>query len=335
MLSIFESLSGVFCCGLMIGLGYYLTERKWFNRETGQLFSKLAMTVTIPLYIIVSMMRSYTKADLLSLGLAVIVPFVTMVITYMIGVGVSLIGAIRIPEYRRGAFRAMFFVSNSAFIGFPVQVALFGSKALPIAVMYYLVQTLLFWTIGAYGLGIDGPKFARVEGAQGSAGLEVTPHPRILSLETLKKLISPPIIGVAVAILFILCSIKLPTFIRDTFNYLGSMTTPLAMLFLGIAIHLARLRSVRITRDVVMLIAARFLIAPAVVLIACHLFPVPDLMRKVLVIEAAMPVMTQVGIAARAYNADANYVAVLTALTTVISLFTIPTYFILLTFRII
>ncbi len=61
------------------------------------------------------------------------------------------------------------------------------------------------------------------------------------------------------------------------------------------------------------------------------MIPVPELMRKVFIIEAAMPVMTQVSIAARAYKADANYVAVMTALTTVISLFTIPAYFILLT----
>ena len=330
MLSIFESLSGVFSCMLMIGLGYYLTEKKWFNKEVGQLFSKFAMTVTIPLYMVVSMMKSYTKADLLQLGMAVIVPLVTMVTTYLIGIAISLL--IRVPDYRRGTFRAMFFVSNSAFIGFPVQIALFGDKALPIAVMYYLVQSLLFWTIGAYGLSLDGPKFARVEGVQNGADLEV---PRILSLQTVKKIMSPPLIGAIFAILFILGSIKLPTFLHSTFNYLGSMTTPLAMLFLGIAIHLANLRSVRITRDMATLIAARFIIAPAVVLVACQIFPVPDLMRKVLVIEAAMPVMTQVGIAARAYKADANYVAVLTALTTVISLFTIPAYFILLTFGII
>jgi hypothetical protein len=55
-------------------------------------------------------------------------------------------------------------------------------------------------------------------------------------------------------------------------------------------------------------------------------------MRKVFVIEAAMPVMTQVSIAARAFKADANYVAVMTALTTVLSMITIPVYFLLLTF---
>ncbi|ABD90108.1 AEC family transporter [Rhodopseudomonas palustris] len=327
-MAIFESLSGVFSCMLMILLGYYLTQIKWFNKEIGQLFSKFAMTVTIPLYMIVSMMKSYKKEDLLQLGVAVIVPLCSMFTLWLIGIVVSKL--FKVPDYRRGAFRAMFFVSNSAFIGFPVNIALFGDKALPIAVMYYLVQSLLFWTIGAYGLSIDGPKFARLEGGD-NADVSV---PKVLSLKTIKNIMSPPLIGAVVAISLILLSVKLPTFATSTMTYLGSMTTPLAMLFIGIAIYIANLRSVRITLDMGILIAARFLIAPAVTVLACYLFEVPSFMRNVLIIESSMPVMTQVSIAARAYKADANYVAVMTALTTVLALFTIPTYFILLTFGI-
>ena len=54
-MSIFESLSGVFSCMLMIFIGYYLTQRKWFDQPTAKLFSKMAMSLTIPLYMIVSM----------------------------------------------------------------------------------------------------------------------------------------------------------------------------------------------------------------------------------------------------------------------------------------
>jgi malate permease and related proteins len=323
---IWESLSGVFSCTLMIGLGYFLTHRGWFNAEIGMLFSKLAMSVAIPLYMIVSMMRSYTKEDLLQAGVAVTVPVVVMLSVYIMGFATSFV--CRVPDHRRGAFQAMFFVSNSGFVGFPVNVALFGENALPYAVIYYLVQTILFWTIGAYGLSRDGPSFGRVEKGPGT----VTTAPAILSAANLKNILSPPLIGSVVAVVFILGNIKLPTFLGSTFGYLGGMTTPLAMLFLGIAIYVANLKTVRITPDMWVLVAARFVVAPAVVVAVTYFIPIPDLMRKVFVVEAAMPVMTQVSIAARAYNADANYVAVMTALTTVMAMFTIPTYFLLLSF---
>lgn len=329
-MSIFTSLSGVFSCMIMIGLGYYLTRIGWFDQNISKLFSKMAMVITIPLYMVSSMIKSYTKEDLLQLGIAVTMPFVTMLICWGIGIVASFL--FNVPQHRRGAFQAMFFVANTAFIGFPVNIALFGDQALPIAVMYYLVQSILFWTIGAYGLGVDGARMVGLN-ADGTAGA-VPAGPAIFSMTTLKKILSPPLIGAIVAILLILGGIKLPKFAMSTCQYLGGMTTPLAMLFIGIAIFLANLRSVRLTRDMVVLLVARFLIAPAVVLAAVHFVPVPELMKKVFVIEASMPVMTQVSIAAKAYGADANYVAVMTAVTTVLAMITIPTYFLLVTFKI-
>jgi len=315
---------------LMIGLGYYLTKIKWFDQPTAKLFSKMAMTITIPLYMIVSMMKSYKKEDLLQLGVVVIIPLITMLITFLVGVVASRL--FRIPPHRYGTFRSMFFVANTAFIGFPVNVALFGDKALPYAVMYYLVQSLLFWTIGAYSMSLDGPKMVALGLTEDTNGSNETP--RIFSAQTVKNILTPPLIGAVIAIVLIVIGLKLPTFLSSTFQYLGGMTTPLAMLFIGISIYLVNLRSIRITYDVVLLIVARFIIAPAIIIFICQFFEVPDLMRKVFIIEAAMPVMTQCSIAARAYKADHAYVAVVTAVTTVMAIITIPTFFILLNFGI-
>lgn len=331
MLEIFQSLSGVFSCMLMIGVGFYLTSKKWFDQATARLFSKMAMSLTIPLYMIVSMMKSYTKEDLLQLGVVVVVPFVTMLITYGVGVAASYI--FRIPSYRFGTFRCMFFVANTAFIGFPVNVALFGDEALPYAVMYYLVQSLLFWTLGAYAMSQDGPRMAAAGLAEDDTPMTA---PRIFSMETLKKILTPPLIGAFVAIILIIGDVKLPAFLKHTFSSFGGMTTPLAMLFIGISIYLVNLRSIRITYDIVVLLVARFIIAPAVIILTVSFIDgVPDLMRKVFIIEASMPVMTQVSIAARAFKADYSYVAVVTAVTTCMALITIPTFFILLSFNII
>lgn len=323
-MDIFELLSGVFSCMLMIGLGYFLTHKGWFDDRIGELFSKLAMCVAIPLYMIVSMIRSYTKEDLLQAGMAIAIPLISMLVIYAIGLVVSLV--VHVPAHRLGTFRTMFFVANSGFIGFPVNVALFGDKALPYAVIWYLVQSFLFWTIGAWGLSTDGWTFARLDRGSTVARL----MPSVFSLANLKNVLSPPLIGSVVAVLLILGGIRLPTFLESTFTYLGGMTTPLAMLFLGIAIYFSNLRSLKIGADIWVLVAARFLVAPAVVIALTSLIPVPELMRKVFIIEAAMPVMMQVSIAARAFNADANYAAVTTALTTVMAMITIPTYFLLL-----
>jgi malate permease and related proteins len=270
--------------------------------------------------------KTYTRDDLLQAGIAVVLPLVVMLILYVVGdVTSRLVG---IADHRRGGFRTMTFASNSGFIGFPVNVALFGEQALPYAVIWYLVQTFLFWTLGAYGLSVDAPRFSKLTGNAGAA----TSIPPVFSMATVKNVITPPLIGSVVAVVLILGEIRLPKFVDSTFTYLGGMTTPLAMLFLGIAIYLADLRVSRFGRDIWFVVVARFLLAPAIVLAVTALVPVPELMRKVFIIEAAMPVMMTVSIAARAYNADTGYIAVATALTTVMAMVTIPLYFLLLHF---
>ena len=55
-------------------------------------------------------------------------------------------------------------------------------------------------------------------------------------------------------------------------------------------------------------------------------------MKKVFIIEASMPVMTQAAIVAQAYNADYKYATILGTLSTAASLVFIPIYMILFSF---
>jgi malate permease and related proteins len=65
-------------------------------------------------------------------------------------------------------------------------------------------------------------------------------------------------------------------------------------------------------------------------LVLCYFLPIPLLMKKVFVIQAAMPAMTQTAIIAEAYGADYKYAAIMTTVTTVVSLVFIPVYMLLL-----
>jgi predicted permease len=302
---------------IMIMLGYYLTRKGWFDADISRLFSKMAMFIAIPLYMLSNMMKSYTKADLVQLGYVVMVPAIVQLVCWVVGIGTShLLG---IPIERRGAYQAMTFVSNSAFIGFPVVVALFGEKALPLALMFYLVQSILFWTIGAYGIACDGQKMFELDESNHGKQFQ---QPSIFSLQTLKNILSFPLLAAILAVVLILLKVKLPIFAMSTSQYLGNMTTPLTMLFIGIVIYLVDLKTIRFSKDMFGILGSRFLI---------HFLPIPPLAKSVFFIQASMPVMTQTSVAAKAFKADSNYVAVMTAVTTMCALVTIPIYFILLT----
>lgn len=311
---IFNAIQSVLTIFIMIAVGYILTAKGWFDDKTSRLFSKLVVSVSLPAFMVSNLTSTFTKEKLSQAGVGFLIPAISMLAGYLISILVSNIFKIR-PE-RRGMFRVAFALSNTIFIGLPVNVALFGDTSVPYVLLYYVANTLIFWTIGVYGIRMDGGA------AKGG----------IFNLESLKKIISPPLIAFAITVTLIMLNIKLPLSILDSCKYIGNLTTPLSMLFIGTILHTLKLKDIKLDKEIVLILAARFIIAPLIIFSLFSFFSIPVLMKKVFIIEASMPVMTQAAIVAQAYNADYKYATILGTLSTAASLIFIPIYMILFSF---
>lgn len=307
-----NAVQGVLTIVIMISIGYVLTEKKWFNEEISRVFAKLVTNVALPALMISDLMGSFTRDKLESLSKGLIAPFLSIAVCYVISVLVSKI--LKVQKSREGTFQSMFFNSNTIFIGLPVNLALFGNKSMPYVLLYYIANTVFFWTLGVYCISKDTP------GEHGS----------ILSKATIKRIISPPLLGFITAVILILLKIELPPFIMNTCKYLGSLTTPLSMIFIGISIHSVKLKELKIDKDVLGVLAGRFLVCPLIMFIMLILMPMPELMKKVFIMQSAMPVMTNAPIIAKVYGADSNYAAVMVTLSTILSMITIPIFMVVM-----
>lgn len=309
---IFNALGSVFSIVLMISAGFFLSHKGWFDEKTSQLFSKLVCNLAIPCLMISQFTESFDKDKLLNLGGGLFAPFISMALGYFVAVIISKI--IRVKEGRIGTFRSMFFVSNSIFIGLPVNLALFGEQSMPNVLLYYIANTTFFWTIGVYEISKDGQS--------GKAN--------IISFETIKRIMSPPLLSFMFAVILVLLDIHFPKFVLDTCKYFGNLTTPLAMLFIGITIYSVNLKEFKFSLDMIAIIVGRFFISPMLILILCNIIKTPSLMKEVFVIQAAMPVMTNTAIVSKRYNADYEYATISTIITTILSLLAIPIYMLIL-----
>ena len=110
-----------------------------------------------------------------------------------------------------------------------------------------------------------------------------TAAPAIVSLATLRNIFSPPLISFTVALLLVFASVKPPAFLLATAKYLGSMTTPLSLLFIGVVMHGVNLKKLRLDRDILGVLIGRFIVSPLAVLLVAAYFPIPDFMKKVFV----------------------------------------------------
>ncbi len=311
-MAVLSSMGGILSIILLITIGYWLAEKGWFSEESAALISRLVTGVSLPAYMVANLVTTFTRDKLTELAGGLLIPVASILISFLLSGVIA--RALGVEARRRGVFQTMFCVSNTIFIGLPVNLALFGEESLPYALLYYIANTVFFWTIGVYSISRDGAG----EGAGG------------FSRQNLRRIFSPPLLGFMAGILLVMLQIPLPKFILDTCKYLGNLTTPLSMLFIGIAIHSVSLREIKISRDMGAVVLARFLVAPAVVIILAHFIRAPLLMKQVFIIQASLPIMTQVSIIAKVYHADHRYAAVVTTLTTVAAIVTIPLFVLLL-----
>lgn len=314
---ILNSMQSVLTILSMIAIGYILTHIGWFDDKVSNLFSKLVTTISLPALMISNLMTTFDKKTLTQLGAGFLIPFAIILISYI--VGLLIYKPLGISKKQKGVFTALLSFSNVIFIGLPVNQSLFGDKAVPYVLLYYIANTSLFWTIGVYGIRSDGSH------SQGIASKDKSTS--IFSFQTLKKIFSPALGGFAVGIILILLNIKLPRFVMDTCKYIGGLTTPLSMLFTGIVIYSIDLRKIKFDIKMFILLFGRFAISPLLALAIVYYLPFGDtLMKQVFVIQTALPVMTQISILSKAYGADHEYAAVMVTLTTLASLIIIPLY---------
>lgn len=311
------ALGSVLSVILMIAIGFALAKRGWFDEAASKLLARLVVSVALPAYMIANLMGGYDRAKLLAMLPGLPIPFLVMLSCFALAHLIA--AALRLPRDRRGTFASMLALSNTIFIGLPVNLAIFGEASMSSVLLYYIANTILFWTIGVYGIAQDG----ETRGGMKAASL--------LSREGIARIFSPPLVGFLSAVAMIMAGIKLPSFLLNLCKTLGAMTTPLSMLFIGIVVSRVEWRSLRLERDVALVLAGRFVLSPAILVGLVTLagsagLELSPLMKGVFLVQSAMPAMTQTPILAKAYGADIEYAGIATSLTTVLSLATIPIF---------
>ena len=125
----FQSIQSVISIILMIALGYILKRQGWFDENFGKNISGLITKVALPASIFVSVLKYLTKDSLISLSGSLLFPLLGVVIGYLIAY--LLVKIMKIRPGRRGIFMNAVVNANTIFIGLPLNIALFGEKALP------------------------------------------------------------------------------------------------------------------------------------------------------------------------------------------------------------
>ena len=235
MEGVLHGLQGIFEVLFIISIGFILAKKGWFGPDMSAVFTKLVMKISLPLYMLCQLEKDFTHDSLIRIAPDLLLPFASILLAYAVGRVAAKV--LHIRQERQGVFITCFFIANTIFIGLPVNLALFGTQSVPSVMLYYMANTTMFWTLGVYHIVNDSL------GGKGNMPL--------FSLQTLKKVFSPPLLGFLAGLVLIMANIKLPDFLLTSFQYVGNMATPLSLMVIGIEMTGISLASVRWDRDII------------------------------------------------------------------------------------
>lgn len=299
-----QAAQGIFTILIILGVGYFLNRFEWIKKEESEFLARFVVYITLPPYMVVNIATNFTKDSLLGLAKALPVPFVSMFLAYLLAIVLG--RNLRIPVNRRGIFLSAFSFSNTIFVGLPVCQVLFGESVTPFILLYYMVNTTFFWTLGALSIASSG---------------NMHDDERFSLGRTVKRLCNPPFVAFFVGLVLVLFRCPLPQIISSTGAKIGNITTPLSLLCVGTTVDFKKMQ---FTKDLIMVLLGRFVMSPLLVLLVARFIPLPQMAREVFVVMSAMPVMMQTSLLARVYQADHEYATSMITASTALSTLVIP-----------
>lgn len=276
--------SNILVLFLIVGIGFFLGQSKWFNENSNSAITKLLLNITLPITLILSITSDFSKQDFLTLIPNIILPFSTILILMLLSFIIAII--IKIPKNDRGLFIGLCSMSSTVFFGIPITMAVYGPQQLPYALMTYIAQTMIYWTLGIYLLNNDNNS------------------DKLNFLSIIKNIFTPPLLAFIIGVFLLLNQIAIPRFMLSLFDYLSAMTAPIAMLIIGFIIYTTGFKTLKVTRPIIFIIIFRFIVTPLVVFLIGNLLKIPPTMVKITILVCSLPIPNTTVILANKYKAD-------------------------------
>ena len=279
-------------------IGYVACKKKYFDQEFGKKLSWLVVNVANPMLAISAVVNNeeqIAKKDfyvtvLLAICFYAFFLILAQILPRLIGVQKSDIGV----------YKMMTTFNNIGFMGFPVIAAAYGNGALIYAVPFSIMFNILCYTWGIQTLCGSGEK--------GN-------WKRIINIGTISGIIS---------IVLFFMQIPVPKMICSLSAGLSNLTGPLSMLVIGISIAAMELKDLFTDVKLLKFALIKLLAVPvAAMLLVCQVID-NRLICEVFLVMMATPAASMCAMLSQQYGGDYELAAKGVALTTILSVVTMP-----------
>lgn len=291
-----------------MALGYFLFKKNILTKEANAVMSRIIILAASPCLVfssIVSMGSEYIKDAYILLIVGLIIYIVLFLVAFPV------VKLMRPPKESFNTYLCMIVFGNVGFLGFPLASSLFG----PLGVFYIGILNFHF-TLFAYTIGMTLMCGGNKE--NGKKGFNI------------RNLINTGTIAVILALILFLCKVRVPAVILAPLEFIGQLTSPMAMVVLGGTLASYSLKKMFGNWRYYIVSLFKLIIFPVAAFFICKAMLGPGEMTSLITVYVACPTATIIPMMTMAYGGDWENASAGTGLCTILSLVTIPALWLLI-----
>jgi predicted permease len=283
---------------LLILCGYAAARGHVLKKEDVPVLSKVVLNLGIPGVVLSSVGEGCAlSASEIFLCLAGFLAFTV----FCALLGKITVKLLKIQADKR-LYEFMYTFSNVGFMGLPVVQAVLGEEVMIYAMLFLIPNNLVLFSYGEY-LMRDTRGFS------------------------LRSFFSPPIVASLLAVGICLLNLRFPYPIAKVISYVGGITTPLAMIIIGITLLGVQGKEIIKNKDLLVFLVVKMLVLPLVGYGLLYVLSVPEVMVHILILLMAMPIPANTIIYASLYKKNVSLASQTSVLTSLVCIVTIPMVF--------
>lgn len=278
---------------LLAGIGALMFRSGKISLEGSKSIGSILVNLSLPAVIINGFLVERTPERITGLLLSALLAAVTLALAI-------LAARICFRKDPMAQFAAAF--SNPGFFGIPIILSCLDNGAIFYIAAYVAFLNLLQWSCGVFLLT--------------GATENITP----------KRLLTAPfVIAIEIGVFFFLTGFPVPGILAKAVTHLANLNTPLAMFATGV--YLAQTDPKKMVRKAVLykISVVKLLVVPLLAMVMLALLPKAYFdLKLTLLIAAACPTGTNIAVYAQLHDRDFGYAVETVAVTTILSLLTLP-----------
>ena len=291
---------------IMMGVGFVTNRIGLLPEKANDYLSPLLIKITAPCMVLATIASKEIEEGMWGLVVTGLITGLSYFAVFAFLAWVVCVKIMKIPpEDNCGVYMMLFTSINNGFIGLPITLAIFGGDMM-FSMVFFQISLLIY----LYGPGTIQIRYGdRINGA--GAGLT-------------KAILNPATVAAIIGLFIMFMEIRLPEFIFKPIDSIGDATTPLSMLIIGIQLGSSNFRKIFANRRLMIESLIKMISAPLITFLLVNWLPIMTEVKVVMVFGAAFPSAVATTPLAAMEGKDPQLAAEGIALTTLMSLITIP-----------